>query len=834
MSDVEKDLVSKLRMGNTLLFVGAGFNAGLKNINGSNFPFMRDLEMPIKNILGAESVEYLSDIGDLVDEIIARDKERELISFLKKEFTYDGVESFHQAIAKVNWKSIYSTNYDDVVEMLYKKENQYARSVTVSDKMSRTIDDLSIVHLNGSINKLNPGTLNEEFKLSDISYLRMEKFLDSNWINKLRSDIESASCIVFLGVSFNYDIDIKRILVSSEEVKSKVFFINKKLKDLEISEHLYHKQHRIGNVVNIGIEGFCSILEDNIELINNNTTDIPYSDFVKYSMSDTSYTEVHSTNIRELLKYGDLDLDVLKSSMNSQNYTLKRYEEIDIIEKINKKIGSCFVISSNMSNGKTLMATRLGFELSKKYEVYKLVKESKTLSREIEQIVRSKNKKIIIVEDYTFYTHILSIFSSYINDETNDMFFILTSRSALNDNMVNTVNQYLGIPGEKIFEYEIDNIHIDDKDDLINILNAANYLDGYNNKYDRKRAISNRFENQFRNILISVVKSPKFIKDTQEIYLSISENNDVKSLIICASICKVIGMPLHFNDYLKILDLSGIPAGIKKDPNLRIFLDFDESSITSKSAIFSEFILNNCAKPEEVIDMIYEMLANSENCIEEKTVTMIKRQLISISNISVLMKGFDKKYREYVLEYYNKIKTLEFNENNVYFWIQFSMACMDIEDFERANHNLEVAERIENKNKDKYSGYTDNYQITVQRQRFLIENAIKNGSQEPFKVFTKTYHNLMPLVQYGTYSKLIQKHLVFKQLSLYEKLYEKYKSEITPNESKELFDMIKTILEEIERAMESSNEVFISKTLRGYTQSLERLKIEVLKGATVY
>lgn len=70
--------------------------------------------------------------------------------------------------------------------------------------------------------------------------------------------------------------------------------------------------------------------------------------------------------------------------------------------------------------------------------------------------------------------------------------------------------------------------------------------------------------------------------------------------------------------------------------------------------------------------------------------------------------------------------------------------------------------------------------------------------------------------------------------ALYEKLYEKYKSEITPNESKELFDMIKTILEEIERAMESSNEVFISKTLRGYTQSLERLKIEVLKGATVY
>ena len=106
--------------GEAILFLGSGASFGAINI--------RDEEMISVSKLSQKIYPNCEDVQQAVDLFLTTkndntiDKKSELISMLKDEFTCKSITKQQESIAEIPWKRIYTTNYDNVIELAYSKE----------------------------------------------------------------------------------------------------------------------------------------------------------------------------------------------------------------------------------------------------------------------------------------------------------------------------------------------------------------------------------------------------------------------------------------------------------------------------------------------------------------------------------------------------------------------------------------------------------------------------------------------------------------------------------------------------------------------------------------
>ena len=170
-----------------------------------------------------EQLEEIT-LDDAAEEFISEHGKDKLIDELHNEFTAKLITSAQSIVANVLWKRIYTTNYDNVLEKACSENKKKLVPVTINDNIRDIPKNNTLcVHLNGYIDRLDRNTLNSEFKLTETSYLT-SSLEDTSWVSLLRTDIKTAQSVFFVGYSLA-DLDIKRILMESETLKEKCFFI---------------------------------------------------------------------------------------------------------------------------------------------------------------------------------------------------------------------------------------------------------------------------------------------------------------------------------------------------------------------------------------------------------------------------------------------------------------------------------------------------------------------------------------------------------------------------------------------------------------------------------
>lgn len=172
--------------------------------------------------------EESSEDGNLTDAselYIEKFGETEMVNFLKKKFTVSEITSSHKYMTSLPWKRIYTTNYDNIIEIGYKKNGKNIYPKVLSDSLSSSGDKRKIcVHLNGYIDGLSEEKLTKELKLTTDSYDDTD-FVNSEWIDLFNTDLQTADAIFFVGFSMKSDLDIERVVSFNPEVKGKSFFI---------------------------------------------------------------------------------------------------------------------------------------------------------------------------------------------------------------------------------------------------------------------------------------------------------------------------------------------------------------------------------------------------------------------------------------------------------------------------------------------------------------------------------------------------------------------------------------------------------------------------------
>ena len=132
----------------SVLFLGSGFSRSSRNIQGKNLPTGGELKEHFAKLLGVASDDY--DLPTLADAVNA-DPQVSLRDLLYETFTVAQLADGQKEVLGRPWMRIYTTNYDDSIELFYQRTGRKAPSFSYHDAKPRRLPNSTVIHLHGMI-----------------------------------------------------------------------------------------------------------------------------------------------------------------------------------------------------------------------------------------------------------------------------------------------------------------------------------------------------------------------------------------------------------------------------------------------------------------------------------------------------------------------------------------------------------------------------------------------------------------------------------------------------------------------------------------------------------
>lgn len=210
--------------GRAMLITGSGAHMTALGMNGEKFPSGVALAERLYKSAGIVNPENPYDLQDAADSYLETKSSDELIAELKKVLYVSKVQKEHEILYGQDWQRVYTTNYDEVPILASKDMEEPLYAVTLSDdvKLEKS-KKKQCVYINGYIGNLSERTLQSEFRLSGRSYAS-ESLNQNAWGAIFSDDLTTVECVVIVGLSLDYDLDLKR-LIYAQNVHEKIVFI---------------------------------------------------------------------------------------------------------------------------------------------------------------------------------------------------------------------------------------------------------------------------------------------------------------------------------------------------------------------------------------------------------------------------------------------------------------------------------------------------------------------------------------------------------------------------------------------------------------------------------
>ncbi|GAB6968335.1 hypothetical protein JCM25156A_23720 [Komagataeibacter kakiaceti JCM 25156] len=171
----------------SILFLGSGFSLGATNIANDSPPNGRGLRRHfIKQLKLPEDTDY--DLQVLSDEFANGDAQK-LRDELYRIFRLTELTAGQTAILNEPWRRIYTTNYDDAVELNRLNNKLSPNTFDVSEPVPNKLPDGAVVHLHGSIRLITPENVKDNLVLGERSYVN-QYVVRSPWYDQFQRDLE--------------------------------------------------------------------------------------------------------------------------------------------------------------------------------------------------------------------------------------------------------------------------------------------------------------------------------------------------------------------------------------------------------------------------------------------------------------------------------------------------------------------------------------------------------------------------------------------------------------------------------------------------------------------
>ena len=500
----------------------------------------------------------------------------------------------------------------------------------------------------------------------------------------------------------------------------------------------------------------------------------------------------------------------------------------DIETSLEKDDFTVQIIHSNLGNGKTCLIEYLMCFFSDKYDVYYFKQLYDDLEQELRIIEKRPGKKVLFIEDYNLYIKVLASIRYYCNSDWN---IVVSCRTYINNNSIYKLCEALGKNIDEIEEYDINYFTSEEKKKIVASLQNVNqaYFKDLNEPKALK-LLDSKCRNCWSNTVMFMFRSRLIGEKAERVFRNLRKNNSNMEVVMAAIVNNIVGMNLSYGQLLELIQIPQSSISCTRNQDVAELLSIRDGRIEIKSSVLSLYVVRKEKLYVEIIRVMEKMVRNADILLDNDS-EMVKRLLISISNISEL---FYKKLPYYspevsneelhqeILRYFDDVSKVKYYEHNEFFWLQYAMACMAMQEYQYAENHFALAHDYEKKKSN------ESCQIKVQYGRFLLERAVyEKDERTPYSTLKKANMEWKTVL----FNNEAQKFYVYKQMYLYPSYIEVYGGQFTEKEYNNTVKMLENMSMTIRKTAYSKHHLKErEQAIKHLEKAQKRLLKTVIKG----
>ncbi|MCB0792434.1 MAG: SIR2 family protein [Flavobacteriales bacterium] len=772
--------------GEAILFVGAGFSSTAKNKMGNRLPVGAKLS---SHLLSRCGLSEQADLGPAAELFLDKFGSTILIKEIKELFTVGEIQECHRNICNIPWKRLYTTNYDNVVEVAHAEHNRKVLSYTTLDSPYTIPKHAPIcLHINGYAISAEANSLSSDLKLTSTSYFT-PSFQQSPWCEYFKGDIRLAKAVFFVGYSLQYDLDISRILFEYGDLKEKCFFITSE-NTKETSRSILSK---FGEVNSIGVDTFATMVEARRNLPRPSKSNQPtLACFAQVVLSQDLQT-VTTPDVFNLLLFGNRNIDFIKQSMfdnPATQYYVRRHQLDQVIECIRSGTAKNVVVHSGMANGKTLFLDGLAVRLiEQSYVVYRLMDVTKSVESEIDWICSRTGPTAIIIENYVNYVYVLEQIQL---KRAENIVILLSLRSNLNDIHADRIAGTL--QDQNITEVSLDQLADEEIQSLIDLTNSYGLWGSKAgmNEYEKERFLVSECDREFQPYLLSIIESPDVHSRVEVMYEQLAGVSKYEPIVQLILIVEIIGIVTNVDNLTEIVDVGNLnSAEFRRLEIVREFLDFDRGNLKARSSLLAKYLLHNFGKTDDIVDILIRCIKVCSAHYSFEITGPYRSNFYhglfkSIMRYSILDSLLPNKgKREGIIRFYESVRNYASLFKNIQYWLQNAIARMAFGEYDIAKKNFDTAYALAYENPNYDTSYLDNA-----FSRWLMESKLASSTDgNSFENFRDAH-----AIVRSQANSIEGFHYPFRVAGLYLPMYDRFFHRWRPNEKNYFVDACKDLL----------------------------------------
>ena len=706
-----QEAIERVLDGEGVLFLGTGFSLGAVNLRNEKF------------MTGPATADYFADVSgmppgtgleDAAEAFVDKSGIDALIREVQEQFTAKKICDYHKGVAALPWKRVYTTNYDNVFEFASRLESQRVTSVTMSANIYEIPKDHRIcVHLNGYVENLDREKMGNELKLTDTSYVTAS-IADTPWTMLLRQDLRLASAVFFIGYSLNYDLDIKRILVETDDAKGKFFFCIGPTAD----QATHRRASRYGSVLDVSTEDFVSMTHDVAKsYIPRDRSELRTLSVREYK-APFAPSRITDQRFIDLLLWGRRSEELVAESLRTgTSYYLERPEVEEALRLIESGV-RVLIVCSDLGNGKSMFLEGLRIRaLERGFRVFDAFDHIDGVEQELEAIARLGDKVLVTIEEYQNWLDEIRLFRTNAGDQA---VLVLTARNAVHDVLFDELSVMVG--NELISELNIDILSHTDIEWVVDALDRYG-LWGQQARLGRSQKVNyvvDRCQRQLHALLLKLLSSPDIGARLSLVADRIRSKGANYEPLLSIFILTLLNHPPTLDVLIDIWgpDRIGTPQ-FRTDPVMKEFVSFNYYAVLVRSPIAAEYVLRFFSDSGTVVPVLTRIAERIEKGAKfSQRYEDLFKSLMRFSSVQFLLP--EQGRRNAVIRYYESLKNLDSCRRYPLFWLQYAIASLVIEDLPRAKTYFDTAYSLAAKRR------WDTFQIDNHFARYLMVQAVRD------------------------------------------------------------------------------------------------------------
>lgn len=601
-----QDLLERGRAGDAILFCGAGFSADCLGFEtpdtlGIGAHLLKIINEKLEELGEPSTFRQLPTAARKYEQVAG---EHGLMRLLQERFRISNVPERMVDILRFPWQKIYTTNYDNAVELALGKIPKGHSPINNTDEPSSTLSGLNVVHLHGYIERWDINNFKDSCILDTTSYLSLSGV--TKWLEQLRFDLERASAVLFCGFSAN-DLHLNQVFFNSTSLRQKCIFVNRPVAERDEDAHI--TQEEFGYPVYVGLEGVGQHIQT--ALASQAPAPLRLASFREFKPVRPAVELPAVDDIRDQFIFGAKVQEQIARdlSLGRADYHLLR-DATEWAVGQSQNGGNILLISGEVCDGKTIVAEDIAHRFSATRRVFWMNQAYDDILDEVARILDRHPSALLVIENcFELRTERLSALAKLFS--TGDARLLLTARNIAADAETGKVKSLKPLPSFREFRLtSLSEDEIEVLEGLIDQFGGFAHL-GALSADQRKRHIKRNCRGSLPAVLLDVVNS-QYVRDRyrEELHKLDGTSTASKNLLVAALYAKHIGdpPPVSFLSDIFRTDVGGVITAASRGNNTFHLLRIERDQVETVPAIGASLMLKDFFEDGDIVNAVTYLL----------------------------------------------------------------------------------------------------------------------------------------------------------------------------------------------------------------------------------